>query len=63
MWTLVLAIGKLQLFRVAMALLKLQEKDLLKMQFEGNWKKIRWSDVDLSVARNHSEIEERSHSG
>jgi TBC1 domain family member 10 len=34
-WTLVLSVGKLYLFRVAMALLKMQEKELLKMQFEG----------------------------
>lgn len=34
-WTVLLSVGKLYLFRVAMALLKLQEKELLKMSFEG----------------------------
>ncbi len=33
-WTVFLSIGKLYLFRVAMGILRLQEKDLLTMEFE-----------------------------
>ena len=33
-WTVFLSIGKLYLFRVAMGILRLQEKELLRMDFE-----------------------------
>lgn len=33
-WTVFLSLGKVYLFRVAMGILKLQEKDLLEMRFE-----------------------------
>ena len=33
-WTVALSVGKLYLFRVAMSILRLQEKELLKMEFE-----------------------------